>query len=110
MVATPAAVYDAANPAALAESRLREMERFAESGDWGKVESLLKRLPQLITRIPISARREILLAAYTSVERLRERVVLQSNDVSTQLATIKTGRQAAESYRITSAMSKDARL
>lgn len=110
MVATPSAIYDTPNANDLVESRLQDIERLAEAGDWQKIESLLKRLPQIVARIPVSERRDVLLAARTRIERIRELAVQQSDDISARLATIKTGRQAAESYRVTSAMSEEGQL
>ena len=86
-------------------SRLEEIEHHAQTGEWEKVESQIKRLPQLVARVPISERRDVLLRAKTCIESIRERVTQQSHEVGERLATIKTGRQAAESYRATSSMS-----
>ena len=110
MAATPSTFHETPNLIDRLENRLEDMERLAESGEWEKIEGLLHRLPQLIARIPVSERRPVLLVARASVERLRERAVQQSHEVSTRLATIRTGRQATESYRVTGAMTSDTRL
>lgn len=110
MVTIPSAVIDAPNAIHQVETRLNDMERLAESGEWEKIEGGLKRLPQLISRVPLADRRDVLLAARSCIERIRERAVQQSHDTSARLTAIKTGRQAAESYRITSAMTNVSRL
>ncbi len=105
MAAESSAVHETPGVVDAISSRLDEIERHAQTGEWEKVESQVKRLPQLVARVPVSERRDILLRARTCIEALRERVTQQSHEVGERLATIKTGRQAAESYRATSSMS-----
>lgn len=104
MAVTRSEVYRNANAHDVIEARLDEMDQFVESGDWQKIEAVLKRLPQLILHVPVSQRREVLLSARAKVEQVRERVLQQSHAVGERLATIKTGRRAAESYLATRSM------
>lgn len=86
-------------------SRLDDMDSLVVSGDWEKIESVLKRLPQLLMQIPATERRAVTLTMRSRIEQVRERVLEHSNEVGNRLSTLKTGRQASASYRATSAMS-----
>ena len=100
MAANPSTVRGD-NPVQQIESRLADMERYADAGEWEKIESLLKRLPPLVGQVPIADRRDILLATRDTVERIRSRVIQQSDELGGRLATLKTGREATASYRET---------
>ena len=84
-------------------SRLDDMDSLVAAGDWERIESLLKRLPQLLMRIPATERRAVTLTMRSRIERVREQVLERSNEIGNRLATLKTGQQAAASYRATSA-------
>jgi hypothetical protein len=104
MAATQSEVSGSANVHGVIAARLDEMDQLVEAGDWQKIEAVLKRLPQLMLHVPVSERRDVLLAARSKVEQVRERVLQQSHAVGERLSTIKTGRQAAASYQLTSSM------
>ncbi len=107
MVAKPSAMYETANVIDMIETRLQDMEQFVESGEWDRIDRIVRGLPQLIARVPMSRRRDVVVAARASVEHIRERAAQKSHEISQRLATIRTGRKAAESYRTTSAMPID---
>lgn len=104
MAATPSSISASPSAAELIDAGLAEMEECAATGEWQQIDRILKRLPQIVLRVPLSERRDALLAARASIERLRDRVTQESRGVGDQLATLKTGRKAAESYRVTSTM------
>ena len=76
--------------------------------DQQNIEVVLKRLPPLLMEIPVSQRRAVMLSVRSRVEQVRERVLERSQEVSGRLASLKTGRQATESYRATGAMAAHA--
>jgi len=104
MVATQTAVYEARNFSEQIETRMQEMERFAEAGDWDKIALILQRLPGLISRIPEQERRDILLAARSRVDRVHDRAIEKSEEIGSQLAGLKIGQRASASYQATGAL------
>lgn len=104
MVATPSSIYDTPDACEAALGHLRDMDRLAETDEWHKIENHLKRLPQLIARVPVAERRDVVVEARATVERIRDRASQSHHDISERLATLKTGRQATETYRATSAL------
>lgn len=80
------------------ETRMQEIERFADSGDWEKIEEVLGRLPGLMSRIPDAERRDVLLATQKRVSQLHERATAKRAEIVEQLSTLKVGRRATASY------------
>jgi len=101
MATTPSAVRTIRNFGEQVESRMQEIERLADAGDWEKIENVLHRLPNLIARIPELTRGEILLATQDRVQQLQARAVARREEIITQLSTVKTGQRAAASYQAT---------
>lgn len=101
MAATASSVREKRDSCEQVESRLLEIERLADSGDWDKIEIILHRLPGLISRIPEPERRDILLSTQDRVQQLQTRAMARREEIVTQLSTIKTGRRAAASYQAT---------
>ena len=94
----------ASDARAVIESRLDDIDRLVVAAEWEKIDAVLSRLTKLLMQVPLSQRREAMLAARSRVEQVREQVLLHSQEVSGRLASLKTGRKATESYRATGAM------
>ena len=105
MATTPSAVKGNRNLGKQVESRMQEIERLADAGDWEKIEIVLHRLPGLIARIPEASRGEILLATQARVQQLQTRAVARREEIVTQLSTIKIGKRASASYQATEDLS-----
>ncbi|NOX67794.1 MAG: hypothetical protein GXP15_01270 [Gammaproteobacteria bacterium] len=104
MAATLSTVYESRDFGEQIEARMQEMERFADAGEWDEIARILQSLPGLISRIPEQARRDILLAARNRVDRVHTRAIEQSEEIGSQLASLKTGQRATASYRATGAL------
>jgi len=104
MAATPSAFYESRKSSDQVEAKMREIEHLADAGDWEKIEGIVERLPDLLARIPQAERRAVTIAARDCIERVRERAIERSEEIGSKLATLKTGRRAAESYRVTGAL------
>ena len=105
MAASPSTVQSIRNFGEQVDSRMQEIERLADAGDWGKIEIILRRLPSLIGRIPELTRGEILLATQDRMQQLQARAVARREEIITQLSTIKNGKRAAASYQATEDLS-----
>ena len=101
MLATSSTIESSRNFREQVESRMQEIERLADAGDWENIETVLRRLPGLIARIPDVERRDILLATKERVDRLHARAKEKNAEITEQLATLKIGRRAAASYQAT---------
>jgi len=86
------------------ETRLQEIERLADDDEWEKIETILHRLPGLITRIPANERREVLLSVQVRVGKLHDLALLHREELAGKLGMIKTGRRASASYQATEAL------
>lgn len=107
MLAAPSTTEKSRHSCEQIETRMQEIERLADAGDWEKIELVLHGLPGLIARIPEQERRKTLLGIKNHVDHISERALVQREAIAEELTTIRTGRQAAASYEATRTLALD---
>jgi hypothetical protein len=76
-----------------------EIERLADAGVWEEIAGIVARLPGMILSVPESERRGPVLAAAACLDRVRARAGRRSDEIASQLETVRAGRRAADNYR-----------
>ncbi len=107
MLAAPSSTEKGRHSCEQIETRMQEIERLADAGDWEKIELLLHGLPGLIARIPEQERRKILLDIKGHVDHISERALVHQESIGEELTTIRTGRRAAASYEATRSLARE---
>lgn len=77
---------------------LADMEAYAASGDWEKIEELTVKLRAAILEVPEKDRRELLQAAQRSMELVQTIAQGAKNDLTRKLSSIRRGRDATKAY------------
>jgi uncharacterized membrane-anchored protein len=96
MVASPTAFQ--LTPSDEVSDLLARMEQLAETGDWQRLETVVGKLQQLIVQVSEKERKDALLAAARSTEKVRSSAEYARREVVEKLTAIQRGRKAQQSY------------
>ena len=75
------------------------MERCAELGEWTDVHRLSAELRDAVEVVPETLRRDVVLSLQKSNTQVHSAVVGARKELEEQLATLRTGRDAAKAYQ-----------
>jgi len=103
MIANPTTISETHSPASQLREMLHDMQEYADAGDWQKVQAIQGKLHLHIDQVPARQRRELLLEASRSVEKIQQAANYARNEAWEKLASIRHGRKATETYRAASA-------
>ena len=84
--------------AAVVAEILSNMDAFAERGEWDHVEDTAAKLRHALLQVPEQERRDALLQARRTLDRIRERAERARGDVTDRLSALRRGRDAARAY------------
>ncbi|MDH4046652.1 MAG: hypothetical protein OEW68_00240 [Gammaproteobacteria bacterium] len=104
MVATASDLHEKRNPGDQVRELLTSLQEFAEAGDWQRVQATVGKLQGLLEQLPPAGRRELLLEANRSVDKIRQSANYARNEICEKLVSIRQGRKAAASYQAAGAM------
>lgn len=96
MVASSAAVQQ--DPAHVTAEMAASMEAHAGAGDWERVEELAAKLRAIVMQVPESRRRDAILMAQRSMEKVQTLAQDARTDVTGKLAAIRRGKDATAAY------------
>ncbi len=74
------------------------MEAHAASGEWERIEEIAARLHSVIMAVPGHQRREVLLAAKHSMEKVQTLAHYARSDVAEKLSAMRRGKDATRAY------------
>ncbi|MEO1201588.1 MAG: hypothetical protein AAFX10_02695 [Pseudomonadota bacterium] len=81
---------------------VREMSEYIEAllgeGDWSEVEDMLVRLRGALLNVPEAERRELLVVAQQSTDRVAAEAEKAREALASRLSTLKRGRRARTAY------------
>lgn len=99
MVATPETIPN--DPSTIVLDMLEQMEQFADAGDWQRVQVIAAKLCDLMPRISPSERRQALLSANRSTEKVQSQAQFARREVSEKLTALRRGQSASKAYEST---------
>lgn len=75
------------------------MQKFADAGDWQKVQAGVGKLQSMIEQLPLARRRDVLLEASRGIDKIYQAASYARNEIGEKLTSIRQGRKATASYR-----------
>lgn len=96
MVASKAAMTE--DPGTVVREMSEHIESLLAKGDWSEVDNMLVRLRGALLKVPEAERREFLIAAQLSTEKIAAEAEKVREALTDRLSTIKRGRRARNAY------------
>lgn len=86
------------SPGRMAREMANNMVRLAEEGQWSGAEHIAARLRSAVLEVPGDERHDVMTFVNECLERAKTKALSSRNEVTTKMAEVRRGRNAAKAY------------